>query len=475
MPLTANSERFSSHLHTRLTIAFLVVTFLFGGGGREDIIGLVVLRPVAIMVLAVGLLGLTKDQWRSYQLINWLALACVALVIIHLIPLPPALWHHLPGRELIVRIDSAAGLGDVWRPLSLAPPMAWNALFATFVPLAGLVLAMRLQTEAHGAVVRALLAIGIASIVIGIAQLAGPPHGPLYFYSVTNEGALVGLFSNRNHHAVFLAMLLPVLAFLASMPARETGKLRLRLGLLASAALLIAAALLVTGSRTGILVGLAGALAALVLFRQPKVLQRSLRDSKSVVKAHREAWPLRSGRIVGMAIFAILFFLFLGFSNFPVVSRLLATGHAEELRFKVWRPIAKIAWSYFPFGSGAGSFADVYRIDEPTALLDGSYLNHAHNDWLEVILTMGLPGIILLAIAAAAWLVASRRVFLPARNPLPRTLLARLGSIEIGLLALASIADYPVRTPSLACFFAFAVVWLAQGVARPVDGIIEHE
>ena len=158
-----------------------------------------------------------------------------------------------------------------------------------------------------------------------------------------------------------------------------------------------------------------------------------------------------------------------------MVSRLLATGHAEELRFKVWRPIAKIAWSYFPFGSGAGSFADVYRIDEPTALLDGSYLNHAHNDWLEVILTMGLPGIILLAIAAAAWLVASRRVFLPARNPLPRTLLARLGSIEIGLLALASIADYPVRTPSLACFFAFAVVWLAQGVARPVDGIIEHE
>ena len=48
----------------------------------------------------------------------------------------------------------------------------------------------------------------------------------------------------------------------------------------------------------------------------------------------------------------------------------------------------------------------VYETFAPRTLLGESYVNHAHNDWLELWLTGGIPAI-LLAFAFLAWLAAS--------------------------------------------------------------------
>mgnify|MGYP007125385276 CR=1 FL=1 len=84
---------------------------------------------------------------RAHGLLFGLAVAALALTIAHLVPLPPAIWSQLPGRELVSEIDRAAGLGDVWRPLSLTPGATWNALHAQLVPLAALVLGAQLGRD----------------------------------------------------------------------------------------------------------------------------------------------------------------------------------------------------------------------------------------------------------------------------------------------------------------------------------------
>ena len=449
-----------------MTVAFLVLVFLLGGGARDDILSLVVLRPVAVVVCVLAALGLSGTDLRPFRFVLAMAAALVGVAVLHVLPLPPQVWHLLPGRELLVAIDAAAGLDDVWRPLALVPASAWNALFSLSVPLAALALAIPLRTEDHLRVARWFVIIGLGSAVLGVAQLAGGPEGPLYFYRITNSGALVGLFSNRNHHAIYLATLLPILACLASLPVSERGRLQLRYALIVSGALFLIAALVVTGSRAGFVVGLGGGLAALILFRRPQVQRRSHRDRPQ----HASGWTRLSFRAIGAGLIAAIAAAFLTFSELPIVARLFETGGSDELRFKVWQPILEMGWTYFPFGSGNGSFAEVYKIGEPTALLHFNYLNHAHNDLLEIFLTMGLVGLVLAALAAVAWAIATLAVFRRRGEPSPATRLAQLGACVVALLALASVADYPLRTPSLACFFVFAVVWLAHGYAGPESG-----
>ena len=53
--------------------------------------------------------------------------AILALLCLDLVPLPPAIWYALPGREIMVEIDEAARLGQVWLPLTMSPSSTWNA------------------------------------------------------------------------------------------------------------------------------------------------------------------------------------------------------------------------------------------------------------------------------------------------------------------------------------------------------------
>ena len=106
-------------------------------------------------------------------------------------------------------------------------------------------------------------------------------------------------------------------------------------------------------------------------------------------------------------------------------------------------------------------------MDEPRSILDTTYVNHAHNDFLEVLLTAGLPALVLLAAALVLWLVATRRAFSRSAPRSNDMVYARLGAVLVVLLALASVSDYPLRVPSLACFFVIAAVWLTPYVSKP--------
>ena len=145
------------------------------------------------------------------------------------------------------------------------------------------------------------------------------------------------------------------------------------------------------------------------------------------------------------------------------IERLLSADATEDLRWATLGPIINAAWQYFPIGSGIGSFVEVYQVHEPASALVINYVNHAHNDWVEILLTTGLPGALLAGLALwgyfkGAWSVVGRE-----RSAGRDAQFARLGAVILGMLAFASLTDYPLRVPSLSCLFVVAAVWLSEG------------
>ncbi len=432
-----------------LLSAFLILVFLLGGGARPDIQSLVILRPISVVVCGIALCGMTRAQWQQFKPLRAFFAALFGLVLLHLIPLPFGLWSALPGREIIANIDKAADLGELWRPLAMVPWAAWNALYALFVPLAVLLLCMRLTREQRFDLLKIVIAIGLASGFLGILQSIGDPGGPLYFYRVTNNGTAVGLFANRNHQAVFLAAIFPMLAIAASTGANSDERARFRSAIAVAAGIVLVPLLLVTGSRAGLALGGAGLVAAVLLYRRPEITVAPKRKTVRVNVLYVVA-ALGVAALVAVTALA---------SRASALQRLIGSDD-EDLRFRMWGPITDMAWRYFPFGSGVGSFVEVYQVDEPRGLLLQGYVNHAHNDFLEIYLTMGLPGLILLAWIAFISLREGWAAF-AGKQRLGRSLMyKRLGVVMIAMFAAASVADYPLRTPALSSIFVVALVWL---------------
>lgn len=435
-----------------LAFAFLLVTYLLGGGARSDIMSLVLLRPIAAIVFAIGIVELNRGDLRRYRTLFGCLAAIALLAIFQLIPLPPAVWHQLPGHDVVRDIDAGVGLDDLWRPMSLAPNGTLNALFALLVPAAFLVHVVKLDASALRLLVIFAIVLGLLSAFIGIAQAVGSAGSGLYLYRITNHGFAVGLFSNRNHQAIVLACLFPMLAAYASFPVKQASyaKVRLILVLVIGGALI--PLILITGSRLGAALGLFGILSAAWVYRAPETPEAQRRESK-----RRNFVPLIAG-VVAIALVVVTAML----AQVSVFGRFAEGGDAvNDIRFQVWRPISAMIWEFFPLGSGLGSFAEVYKIYEPTELLTREYLNHAHNDLLEVALTAGLAGAAILVIATFS---IGRSVLRTAFGSQDARLLPlrRMGAIVVVMIALASLVDYPLRTPSIACIFILATVCLRQ-------------
>lgn len=144
----------------------------------------------------------------------------------------------------------------------------------------------------------------------------------------------------------------------------------------------------------------------------------------------------------------------------PALDRLLGTDTENEARLKILPQVIDLTWLYWPWGSGAGSFEKVFQLHEPDDLLGPAYMNHAHNDILEVVLTGGAAGFAFLVCGAVLWLTLAFRVIVIDRSDKFQPL-RKAGLIITALLIVASLVDYPLRTPSLASLFVFATTWAA--------------
>lgn len=439
-----------------LSLALLTFAFLIAGGARDDIVSLLLWRPLSMVLLALSIALCWRAAWDRERPLLVFALAVVALPALQLVPLPPAIWTSLPGRDLLVEIYRDAGMVLPWQPLSVAQARTWNALFSLAAPLALLVAGLSLHEHWQRRLVVLLIILGFVSGIIGLVQAIGPAKGPLYLYRITNNGLSVGLFANRNHQAMFLAMIYPLLAANLSFFKGKPDQLLFRRAITIAGGLLLLPLILMTGSRAGLILAFVGIAAAWWVYKSPVAQARA---------ADRQA-----DRRVRLVIFAMVALLMLVVTivvlRTPAIERLIETDPAGELRISALPYVFKAVGDFLPFGSGLGTFVEVYQIYEPDKLISAQYFNHAHNDFVELLLTAGVPGTLLLLGAAIFALISllslQRSRGLEIDNPgFSVQILGRAGFSILTMLALSSVADYPLRVPSLMLLGIVAAIWNA--------------
>lgn len=424
----------------------VILALLFGGGTRQGLWSDVIVQLAALPLLVWALLRLTPTIGSRLPLL--LLGAILVLPLLQLIPLPPALWTALPGREEIRSAYEIAGIGNPWLPVSLDPASTWRGLLS-LLPAAAVALAMlSLDDRARRIPVVLVLVIVFVSVPLDLLQMMGGLDSPLRFYAVTNPDRAVGFFANANHNATLLICAIPFVAAYAVGLAREHGQSR-KLARALSALLLaaIVVGLTMTRSRAGLALGfVAGLSCVLLVWRQR---------------------PGASGRrLVGFAIGANLLALLIAF-QFGFVGLMQRIDNAEVIDDFRW-PVAAVTWqaslAFLPFGSGLGTFVPVYEMFAPRQLLIDRYVNHVHNDWLELWLVGGVPALILAAVFLTWFTIATIRVWRSGAAG-PNLALARAASIAIVLMLLHSLADYPLRTITLSVLFALACSILIPSAA----------
>ena len=351
----------------------------------------------------------------------------------------------------------ASKLVDRSHNLAIGPPSVLQSFFFLFAPLVVLTLAIQLNRDELKRTLFLIISLATISGIFGVLQLAGSADGALYFYRITNSGSAVGLFANRNHAAVFLACAFPLLAAVAAMmhADRPRGWNFWRL-LTVAIAIVFAPLILVTGSRSGMIAGIIGLFGGALLYTCHVRTRLQPQNIKSFA-------PFLAAATILGPVFATIYF-----SRAAALDRFFAEPNDANDRADFWISSVQMFWQYFPFGFGPGSFVPAFQVEEPLELLSGEYLNRLHNDWLEIVLTFGVPGIVLTLIGAVFYFHRSFMLWMRMDGTRTGVLLGRMASIIILILATASVSDYPLRTPAMAGFAALVLVWFAHARRKPV-------
>ena len=425
-----------------VVVILLATALLFGGSSRPEVLSTTLVRLVATLALAYAIA--TSSMRPSKE--GWFLITVFCLIGIQLCPLPYELWSNLPGREVEKAIVSLLPEKRPWEPISFYPLGTWNALLSWLPPAATFWLARRCDTAQRTLAMLLVASIGMFSALLGLVQMGQGESSLLRFYAITNPDAAVGFFANRNHDAALLAASTVIILWWsgAAGSAKLPRARRRILGLAAAGSLLTG--LIATGSRAGIALGLAGFVVSLCFFQRDW-----LRTAPK-----RYLLAAGAGLITSVCVSWALFH--------GLLARLFATSPADDLRFIVLPDLLHIARDVFPAGAGYGTFDATYRIYERVETMRSTYLNHAHNDLVELVIEGGLPALGMLALSLV-WVARClwRLKNFSAEPALQKAAVA--ATLVMVLLLLHSLLDYPLRTPALSCVFALCAAVLSSAVA----------
>lgn len=430
-----------------LVLIFLVFLWLAGGTTHPaPVVGLAVVFG-ALAVLALSVWRLLARPGAVPRLVKqgFLLMALVTLVIAaQLLPLPPELWTRLPGRATVVEAFAAAGLPLPWQPLSLSPPATRAALLALLPGFAMFAAGAGLSHRRWSAVARAIVALAVAATLLGLAQRFQGKTSVLYFYPDAASGLAQGTFSNRNFLAEQLFIAIP---FLFALVFGELHKRRMPV-VVAGAGFVglfvVMVGLALSGSRAGIIFAMLALFLSLFL-----LVNRGADDTAPNVRRF----------IVIAVFFAALIVVQFGMIG---LLRLAQTDVVSDYR----TVIGAVSWSamktYFPWGSGYGTFIPVYALHETPATMVSSYVNAAHNDYLQLLLEGGAVTVVVLALFMVWVTVGAWHLWRQAGSD-AQTLVGRAASLALVLFLLHALMDFGLRMPFLMGLFGLCLGLVAAG------------
>lgn len=369
-----------------------------------------------MQIVALALLPLLVDWRRPNALwrgVNLLLLCTVALPIIQLLPLP-AFFGEVSG-------------GALPQQTALTLSMERTAESLLYIlPCALLVVVSSRFSENDFNRVLPFLYLGLlANVVFGLVQFAARSNAGLSPGFLPYE-ARAGFFANPNHFATLMFVAIPMVIYQFQAIRRPV------LSLAAVAVILLAS--FATRSVAGVFLSMGCALfsyAAIVRMPTP--------------------WRvvLVAAALAGMLVLSL---------NPGNILEIRADDPLD--RMSIWDNSIEAVLRYLPLGSGLGTFDLVYPSVEAGEDIRTSFINHAHNEYLELLVEGGAAAGLLLLGYVVALLLALWR--------LPPSPLRAAAFCGLAFILLHSVVEYPLRNLSLALIFAFLnVVVFSPALLRP--------
>jgi O-antigen ligase len=418
------------------------------GGSAQGIWQNMILQLAGVAIIAWAATARSDEPLsRASRQLLWLAALAIAVVALQMVPLPPGLWTHLAGREAIAGGFSALGSPVPPEPLSLTPAGTLNSLLGIIPPLAIVCAMVRLKAYRPKWLIVALIAGTVAGIALGALQVAAgnPLESPLYLYEDTNWSKAVGFFANADHMATLLVITIPFLAALVAA-AKSSGIQRLSaiVAIAAGIGILVLVGLALNGSLAGYGLALPVIVASALLIVPPGNRLRLWIVALAALLVIGSVAALESTAIGSSAIGA-------------------HAASSAQSRRDIAATTARAVGDFMPFGSGLGSFRNVYVLYEQPEQVTDVYVVHAHDDYLEIALELGLAGVILILLFLAWWAAAVWRAWRSAEaGPF-----ARAAAIASAAILIHSIVDFPLRTAAIAACFGMCAALVADSRAAP--------
>jgi|ERR1700722_13058919 len=422
------------------TISFSLVEILFFGA--------------AAWLLATS----ERSTFLSSKRILLVPSVLAGIVLLQLCPLPNTLLHRFAGRE-ISETDTHAGY------LSFEPYATRTHFLILLTCFIAFFFAQVVSQDRRRQqfFIDALIVLGTFEAFYGLVQyLSGWQQIFAYVKKFDIEEA-TGTYINRNHYAGFLEMILPFgLAFVFYEYARLRGdrgsKANLgrlmaksevqRLFLFLAVSVVLCAALVFSRSRMGIL---AAASSILIIF--------------ALVAISR--FHGRMGSLLAAAFIVLSVCLAIWIGPGPIVSRFQTVNEEYSLggqsRISMWRDALPLIKEHPLLGTGLGTFPVAYTGGQTSFL--GQFVNHAHNDYLEIASDLGLPAALILFGSVLFVLARAIRSFFSAERDFERIVALGCAGSIIAIL-LHSFADFNLYIPANALLFS-AILGLAVSVRNP--------
>lgn len=418
---------------------FLLTVFVRGGNSRQIVIFTTV---AALICLALSALVAWKSaRHRIFSLGGCLyvaAMSCIAIsALLALIPLPPDFWLSLPGRAAyaeVVTVLQRQPLEVSSLSLSVDPLGTSLASLSLFVAFAMFLATILLRSSLLLKLLGTFAVIAIVQAAIGLLQLVfGTPSLMGYSMSTVARGA-TGTFVNKNHYATLLAMALPLLIFRATGQftffRQHEAPTSLSNVWWGAATAMVAAALVASLSRAG---GAAGfSVAALAILLCVFKRQATTKQRIGLLIGGGVAFALVSGTSLKLLMDSLQGTAFLE----------SAEGRLQLLRFSVVGLKA-----FFPLGAGLGSYSIAAQRFQPETV--AGYVEHVHNDYVELIFETGILGVAALICFAAAAVAGGLRLWKTAssdQQPLSPAIACWLGAAAF---AIHAWFDFPAHIPGL--------------------------
>lgn len=441
-------------------------------GGNRPLFWSITQVGVFLLVLlasVTAILGRTSAalEERANLRMLWLLALWVGYVFFQALPLPREglAWLSPGAYALYAGAGEVAGSEPAWT-LSVYPEATRieGMKYASDIGLLYAVLALVHSRGRLRALAVVLFAVGVLEALFGIWSASTGFRLMPERWLDGHFDLVTGTFVNRNHFAAHLAMALALGLGLtlhalahADSGTPEGGFERLRAlarqslgpgGLWLLACAVVAAGLFASVSRGGLL-----AFAGGLFLVGGLTLARRGRDSME----GRWLFPLLAVIVAVAVVFGLT----------GVVGRLLESGADLSGRAVQWRLTLGMLPEYWPFGIGAGAYGAAFPAWQDGSLSGASY-DHAHNDYLELIVEQGLVGALLLG---AALFAGGRRIVSGMRTRHDRFMRAVLFGSALGLCAmlLHALVEFNFRIPANAGWF-----FLLFGMGLVAAGLDSH-